>query len=113
MSTYTLVPASRTARAASMLTPCSSLYWFSKPPAAARVVASAEKKMLGGGAKAEIWLAHLEVSLSMNVVSLACGAEAAMAGVRREIVSTRETAGLSRRLLRMKEPCSDVLDSDT
>jgi hypothetical protein len=45
------------------------LYWFSKPPAAPRVVAKDEMKMDGVGLSEESWLAHLEVSSETKVVS--------------------------------------------
>lgn len=59
--------------------------------------------MLGDGVSEVSWLAQVEVSLATMVVSLACALVAAC-GVRREIVSTRETDALDRRLLRMWEP---------
>jgi hypothetical protein len=105
MSTYTLEPASCAALAISTFSPCSILYWFSKPPAAPRVVAKAEMKMLGVGVSAESWLAQVEVSFVTIVVSLAWGASAAACGVRREMVSMRVTAGLAMRLFRMWAPC--------
>ena len=49
--------------------PCSAaapsiLYCLSKPPAAARVVASAQNKTAGGGESDDTWAAHLAVSFS-------------------------------------------------
>lgn len=62
-------------------------------------------KREGGGVRQESSLAQRLVSLEIKVVSLACGAADAAAGVRREIVSTREIAGFARRVLRMWLPC--------
>ena len=87
-----------------MLKSCSNLYWFSNPPAAARVVAREEMKIEGVGVRAASSEGHLDVSGETKVVSFALGAPPAAAGVRREIVSTRVTDGLARRLLRMWPP---------
>lgn len=62
-------------------------------------------KSVGGGLREVSWDAQWEVSFEMKVVSLACGASEAAAGVRREMVSTRETEGLLRRALRIWDPC--------
>ena len=97
------MPASRAARASSTFSPCSILYWFSKPPAAARVVPKAEMKRSGVGLRDDSWAAHLLLSSETNVVSLA-GASEAAGGVRREIVSMRLTPVLEIRLVRMWEP---------
>lgn len=104
MRTYTFTPASRAARAISTFRPCSILYWFSKPPAAARVVPKAEKNIEGGGVREESWEAHREVSASTMVVSLAGGAAEAAGGVRLVIESMREMEGCARRVLRIWEP---------
>lgn len=60
-------------------------------------------KMSGVGVRAWSWLAQLAVSVETKVVSLAWAAAAAC-GVRRDIVSTRLTAVLARRLVRMCDP---------
>ena len=61
-------------------------------------------KSVGGGDREVRGEAQRSVSFETKVVSLACGSAAA-AGVRREMVSTRETEGLVRRALRMWDPC--------
>jgi hypothetical protein len=80
------------------------LYWLSKPPAAPRVVANEEIKIPGVGVRAWSCAPQVAVSPETKVVSLLCGASPATLGVRREMVSTRLTAGLERRLERMWDP---------
>lgn len=104
IKTQTLVPASRAARAISMFNPCSTLYWFSNPPAAPLVVPKEEMKILGDGTNEESWPAHRDVSSATKVVSLLCGAKLAAWGVRREMVSTRLTAEFASRLFRIWVP---------
>lgn len=65
------------------------------------MVAKAEMKIDGVGVREESSLGHFEVSVDTKVVSFALGADAAACGVRREIVSTRVTAGFARRLERI------------
>lgn len=68
------------------------------------VVPKAEMKMLGVGVREESWLAQVAVSPETKLVSFAGGVPLAAGGVRREIVSTRVTAGFAIRLVRMWEP---------
>lgn len=69
------------------------------------MVPKAEKKMLGVGDREESWPAQVAVSPETKLVSLAGGVSPVTGGVRREIVSTRVTAGLEIRLVRIWEPC--------
>lgn len=67
-------------------------------------------KTEGGGDRDAIWPAQREVSPSTTVVSFAWGAAAAAGGVRREMVSRRETLGWESRVVRMWEPYAVVSD---
>lgn len=60
--------------------------------------------MPGVGVRAWSCAPQVAVSPETKVVSLLWGASAAALGVRREMVSTRDTAGLDRRLERMWAP---------
>jgi hypothetical protein len=72
---------------------------LSKPPAAARVVARAEKKSWGGGLTEERWAGHFEVSASMKEVSFAVAG--AFEGWRRARMSMAVTAGRDMRVFRI------------
>src|SRR5271163_4517384 len=105
MSTYTFVPESLAALASSMFKSCSSLYWLSKPPAAARVVARAEKMMDGGGERELRWEAHVVVSLLTNCLTFGSDRSG---GLRRARISMEETEAEARRVERMKAPTMPV-----
>jgi hypothetical protein len=94
-----------------MFRSCSRAYWLLKLPAAARVVANAQKRIEGGGVRAERWEGQVVVSISVIpwligvVVVVVVGG---WGGERREmmlmLVIVEE--GLERRVERMWEPCS-------
>ena len=86
-----------------MLTSCSSLYCCSNPPALARVVARAEKKICGGGDWASRCGAHLAVSGSVKAWAFG-SSEGTEGGWRRAMMSMLEMFEEVRRMERMCEP---------
>jgi hypothetical protein len=107
MKTNVFAPAAFAALAISMFRSWSIFHWLATPPAAARVVPTAEKTVCGGGAREGSLAAQVAVSVSMRAVRLE-GEEAAGFGARREIVVVWRV-GAARRAGRMQPPTRPVL----